>query len=70
MQTVTVYRLPSSGAMPRSLGEGQPLAFDEPAYSLGDARQGDFGSPLLRLRYSSLTTPGTTIEHNMSSGKR
>ena len=70
VQTVTVYRLPSDGSMPKALGDGEPLDFEEPAYSLGGARQGDFDSPLLRLRYSSLTTPPTTIEHNMSSGKR
>ena len=31
---------------------------------------GDFDSNVLRLYYSSLTTPSSTIDHDMSTGKR
>jgi oligopeptidase B len=46
------------------------LSFEEAAYTLDLAGHGDFGSPVLLLAYSSLTTPTTWMAHNMATGKR
>ena len=70
MQHATVYRLPAGSAAPTELSDGKELKFDEPAYSLGPGSQGDFASDILRFYYGSLTTPPTTIDHNMISGQR
>ena len=56
--------------MPTELGEGQQVQFPEPAYSLGPGSQGDYHSTILRLGYTSLTTPSTTIDYNMRTGDR
>lgn len=32
--------------------------------------QGDFDSPVLRLSYTSLTTPSTTMDHNLATHNR
>ena len=56
--------------MPTQRGEPEPLEFAESAYELSGAAQGDFDSPAWRLRYSSLTTPSTVLEHDTASGKR
>lgn len=63
-----MYRL-AEGA-PSELGGGQDIKFDEAAYELGPGGQGDFDSPVLRLSYSSLATPRSTIDFNMVTGKR
>lgn len=73
LQRATVYALPPDGAAPTAAGldgQGEELVFDEPAYSLGPGSQGDFSSPVLRLSYSSLTTPASTIDHNMATRGR
>ena len=72
LQQAVVHALPANGAaVPATqLGEGQPIAFDEPAYELSAGRQGDFDSPLLRFHYTSLTTPDTVIDYNMATGQR
>lgn len=46
------------------------MTLDEPAYELGPGSQGDFDSPLLRLVYSSLKTPATTMDVNLETGAR
>ena len=56
--------------MPSALGEGDPISFQEPAYELSAGGQGDFDSPVLRVHYTSLTTPDTVIDYNMATGKR
>jgi oligopeptidase B len=53
-----------------NLSTGTKLAFDEAAYVLRFAAHGDFDSDILKLVYSSLTTPATWLAHNMKSGKR
>jgi oligopeptidase B len=63
-----VYELASG--MPTELGSGQDIRFEEPAYEMGAGAQGDFDSPVLRLRYSSLSTPSSTIDYNMRSRQR
>lgn len=70
LQSCTVYRLPDEGSVPTELGNGTRLEFDEPAYELHAGAQGDFDSPILRLVYSSMTTPISTLDHNMATGKR
>ena len=49
---------------------GSKVNFDEPAYSLHLSAQGDFSSTVLMLSYSSLTTPTSTLAHNMATGER
>ena len=55
---------------PAELAGGEDIKFEEPAYSMGAGSQGDFDSPVLRLRYSSLSTPSSTIDYNMQTGQR
>ena len=55
---------------PAELAGGEDIRFEEPAYSMGAGSQGDFDSPVLRLRYSSLSTPSSTIDYNMQTGQR
>ena len=68
LQAATVYKL--EPGMPRELAGGQDIYFEEPAYSMGAGAQGDFDSPVLRLRYSSLSTPSSTIDYNMRTSQR
>lgn len=72
LQSATVYRLPEGieEYLTNQLSEGQKLEFDEPVYSLEPGGQGDFDSPLLRLNYTSLTTPNTTLDHNLDTSHR
>ena len=56
--------------------EGQPglqwqqrHAVLRPCACLGSA-QGDFESDVLRVSFSSLATPPTTIDYNMATGKQ
>lgn len=68
-QVATIYRLPA-GKAPETLENGQQLKFEEPAYELGPGGQGEFHTDILRLVYTSLTTPTSTLDHNMATGKR
>jgi oligopeptidase B len=43
---------------------------DEPAYSMGFSINSEAGTPWLRYRYTSLTTPATTYELNVKTGER
>ena len=68
----TVYQLPGDSSTPDTF-ENLPqsdLTFDEPAYALSAGEQGDFNSPVLRVVYSSLTTPRTVIDQHMGTGDR
>ena len=56
--------------MPGELQGGQEIKFGEAAYEMGAGAQGDFDSPVLRLRYSSLSTSSSTIDYNMQTGQR
>ncbi|GFR48589.1 hypothetical protein Agub_g10492, partial [Astrephomene gubernaculifera] len=72
LERARVYRLPG-GVEERpvgQLGAGEEITFDEPAYSLSAYLTGDFDSPLLRMSYTSLTTPSTVIDLHMGTGKR
>lgn len=45
------------------------IAFDEDVYTVYTSINPDFNTPLLRIEYSSLTTPGTTYDYNMLTKK-
>ena len=72
LQMATVYQLPEASSIPDSFdGLAQSdMTFDEPAYALSPGEQGDFDSPVLRVLYSSLTTPRTVIDQHMTTGER
>lgn len=71
LQQACVHRLPAGGAAPDSLAQGGAvIGFEEPAYSLEAGSQGDFASQVVRLQYTSLTTPNSTIDYNMATGSR
>jgi len=72
LQRATVFKLPADGSAPASLSaeSGKEVTFEEPAYSLGGGTCGDFDSSVLRLSYTSLTTPSSTIDYNMATGAR
>lgn len=42
------------------------VEFDEPAYSVAANRNPDFNTPLLRFRYSSLLTPESVFDYDMT----
>lgn len=67
-QGATVY--PLGAGAPKDLSNGKDIAFDEAAYELGPGGQGDYDSEVLRLGYSSLSTPYSTIDYNMATGNR
>ncbi|KAF6261715.1 prolyl oligopeptidase [Scenedesmus sp. NREL 46B-D3] len=69
-QSMVLHRLPADGGMLRQLGEGQVVQFDEAAYALSGGLTGNFDSEVLRLRYSSLTTPPSVYDQHMETGKR
>lgn len=67
LQCATIFKRGSTW----SLADGQDLSFDdEPAYSIWAGSQADFSSPILRLVYTSLTTPSSTIDFNLETGSR
>ncbi|KAL3150392.1 hypothetical protein ABBQ32_000231 [Trebouxia sp. C0010 RCD-2024] len=70
LQEATIAELPPDLGMPHSLGKLEQIRFPEAAYSLGPGGQGDHDSPVLRLSYTSLTTPSSVIDVNMRTGKR
>ena len=56
--------------MPTSLEKGLQMQFDEPAYTVRAGQQGDYESNVLRVVYSSLTTPPTTIDQDLLTEER
>lgn len=70
LQTAVAYQLPASMKAPTELSGGAELTFEEPAYALGPGEEGDFESDILRLTYSSLTTPSTVIDQHLGTGER
>lgn len=70
LQEATIFELPPNLGMPGQLGTGEQVQFPEAAYSLGPGSQGDFDSCILRIGYTSLTTPTSTIDLNMKTGNR
>ncbi|GLC51718.1 hypothetical protein PLESTB_000532400 [Pleodorina starrii] len=71
LQRARVYELPDKLGRPAGqLGGGEEIKFEEPAYSLGAYLTGDFDSPIVRMSYTSLTTPSTVIDLHVGTGKR
>ncbi|GAX79477.1 hypothetical protein CEUSTIGMA_g6918.t1 [Chlamydomonas eustigma] len=70
LQQGCVFQLPSNGVAPAVLEGGADIEFQEPAYSLSPGSQGDFDSNILRLEYTSLTTPTSVIDLNMVTKAR
>lgn len=70
LQEATIFELPGDTGMPETLGSGEQIQFPEAAYSLEPGSQGDYSSPVLRLSYTSLTTPASVIDVNMKTRKR
>jgi len=73
LQRVRVYGLPAGNGAPTAAldpATATEVAFEEPAYSMGGGGLGDFDSPVLRLHYSSLTTPSSVIDYHMGTGAR
>jgi oligopeptidase B len=50
--------------------QGHYLEFPEEVYTAGISVNPDFNSELLRFSYSSLTTPNSVFDYNMSNGER
>ncbi|GMH36387.1 hypothetical protein BSKO_04255 [Bryopsis sp. KO-2023] len=67
---ITIYSLPEGSKPPKKLGKGMKIDFDEPAYKLSLGAGGDFDSDILRIHYTSQTTPETKIDIDMRTGKR
>ncbi|PSC72656.1 protease 2 isoform A [Micractinium conductrix] len=66
----TAYPLPDDGSPLSTLPKGQQFSFEAPSFSLWFGAPGPYHSPLLRVRYSSLTQPLSTYDINMRTGNR
>ncbi|MDG1997236.1 MAG: S9 family peptidase [Emcibacteraceae bacterium] len=53
-----------------SSGESQGLKFDDPVFSASISSNPEMGSDVVRIRYSSLTTPASVYEFNLDNAKR
>ena len=65
-----IYKVSPGSALPAPLKKPSRVAFADPTYELGAGPQGDFASPVLRLSYSSFTTPASTIDVDTSTGRK
>ncbi len=55
---------------PWSGGEGVLIGADDPAYTMSIDDNRELASNMLRYRYSALTTPGSTFDVDLATGKR
>jgi len=65
LQTATVHPLPRSAPPPTGpldASKARSVAFDEPSFELTLGAQGEWDSTALRLDFSSLKTPHTTLD--------
>ncbi|KAF6263009.1 prolyl oligopeptidase [Scenedesmus sp. NREL 46B-D3] len=69
-QSLVAYKLPEDGSMPTQLSNRQVISFDEAAFELSGGLTGGFDSEVLRLDYSSLTTPRSVYDQHLPSGRR
>ena len=58
-----------SGLLSIASQEPDLIDFDEESYSLQFGEQGVFSSSMLRITHSSLVTPDSTFDVNMTTGK-
>lgn len=70
MQTAQSFELPRDSSALSSLENGSTIRFEEAVYALRAGEQGDYDSEVLRVVYSSLTTPSTTIDQHLGTQKR
>ena len=54
----------------RESGESVELASDEPAYRAGLGANEEFDSTVVRYSYTSLTTPLSTLDYDVATGRR
>ncbi len=54
----------------RKTGKTQYLKFDEPAYTLYASGNPEYNTDNFRFGYTSMTTPSSTYEQNLKTGKR
>ncbi|GAQ79408.1 Prolyl oligopeptidase family protein [Klebsormidium nitens] len=69
LTTITVYDLPESGQPLETLPEGRKIQFDESAFSL-EPESSQFKSHILRFGYTSLKTPYSTYDYDLTTGER
>ncbi|HLK43136.1 MAG TPA: S9 family peptidase, partial [Thermoleophilia bacterium] len=48
--------------------EGEPIAFDEPIYTVGAGDNPEFSTGKLRLGYTSMVTPSTVYDYDIATG--
>ena len=62
---------PGNGVGLLSIASQEPglMEFDKESYSLQFGEQGAFSASMLRITYSSLVTPDSTYDVNMTTGK-
>jgi oligopeptidase B len=71
-----MVRLEREGGLPRIViralasGEEHAIAFDEEAYSLGLSEGYEFDTTVLRITYSSMTTPLRVYDYDMAARSR
>ena len=71
-----MVRLERVNALPQIIirdltsGEEHAIKFDEPAYSLGLVGGYEYGTPWLRISYSSPTTQGQVFDYHMGTRER
>lgn len=56
--------------MNRKTGKKEFLKFDEPAYTVSPMGNPEYNTDNFRYSYTSMITPGTQYEQNLSTGKR
>ncbi|KAG7031880.1 Protease 2, partial [Cucurbita argyrosperma subsp. argyrosperma] len=64
---IVVYSLPDIGEPLRSLEGGRAVDFTDATYSV-DLSESEFSSSILRFCYSSMRTPPSTYDYDMTSG--
>lgn len=64
---VTVYRLPAVGEPLTSLQGGRTVDFLDPVFMV-DPSESPFSSSILRFSYSSLRTPSSVYDYDMTTG--
>ena len=70
--TISIFNLSESAVGPLGIIGQEPMIVEdsgEDTYTLQFGEQGPFNSSMLRLTFSSLTTPQSTYDVNMATGK-
>lgn len=70
VRTVRVDGLPRAVIRERSTGAESEIAFEEAAYDLSTGTGYEYDTDLIRLDYSSPTTPEQVYDYNLATGER